>query len=154
MLVVALSTTNHTQTSTPTLIAAGPLSQLPLNLHTGNATQVITVVATAADAATAQLQAWEKANNNSGSWQRVGPVITAHVASGGLTRMPREDLSATPEGSYTLTQAFGKLPNPGTSMPFVQVTAADWWISQPGPLYNTHQVCTAACPFTTGNPNT
>ncbi len=62
-------------------------------------------------------------------------------------------ISATPIGSFTLTQAFGHDRNPGTSLPYRQTTPADWWISQPGPLYNTMQNCASSCSFTQGDPN-
>jgi L,D-peptidoglycan transpeptidase YkuD (ErfK/YbiS/YcfS/YnhG family) len=129
----------------------GRPSALPLSFATGDATQVITVVAGSGTAASAQLQAWVKVD---GGWLREGAPITAHTASGGLTSRPAESVPATPIGSYGLTQAFGKLPDPGTRMPFFRVTAGDWWVSQPGPLYNTHQLCTLECPFVLGNPNT
>ncbi len=36
-------------------------------------------------------------------------------------------------------------------MPYFQTTPADWWVSQAGPLYNTHQRCAGSCPFDTSN---
>jgi L,D-peptidoglycan transpeptidase YkuD (ErfK/YbiS/YcfS/YnhG family) len=35
----------------------------------------------------------------------------------------------------------------------VRSTPADWWISQPGPLYNTRQRCSSGCAFKLGSPN-
>ena len=84
---------------------------------------------------------------------RYGPAVTAWVGSQGLTTVPSESRSATPIGSFTLTRGFGYYANPGTRLSYFQTTAADWWISQPGPLYNTHQRCSAYCPFTRGSPN-
>ncbi|MEP7178711.1 MAG: L,D-transpeptidase family protein, partial [Pseudonocardiales bacterium] len=72
---------------------------------------------------------------------------------GGLSHHPSESLPATPVGSFTLTEAIGRNPNPGTALPYVRTTPADWWISQSGPLYNTLQRCTRACGFTQGDPN-
>jgi L,D-peptidoglycan transpeptidase YkuD (ErfK/YbiS/YcfS/YnhG family) len=83
----------------------------------------------------------------------VGPAIPAHVGAQGLTTAPSESLSATPIGSFTLTQEFGALSNPGTGLPYFQTNGADWWISQSGPLYNTHQHCSSGCSFTLGDPN-
>jgi L,D-peptidoglycan transpeptidase YkuD (ErfK/YbiS/YcfS/YnhG family) len=133
------------------LRSVGAPSALPLPLAVGDATQVVTVVAASTSSASAVLQAWERTG---GLWRRMGPMVTSHVATGGLTAVPREYDPATPLGSFGLTQAFGKLPNPGTGLPFFQLTSADWWISQAGPLYNTHQVCAVACPFSLGRPNT
>ncbi len=124
---------------------------LPLGYSTGSATRVITVVAPSTGSTTALLQAWYKAPG--GGWLRYGSTVTAHVGSQGLTTHPSESKSATPIGSFTLTQAFGALADPGTALPYFQTTAADWWISQSGPLYNTHQRCSSGCAFTRGSPN-
>lgn len=122
---------------------------------TAGATQVITVVAHSTSSTTATLQAWNLAPG--GGWLPYGPAIYAHVGSAGLTAHPSEFVSATPLGSFTLSQAFGALSNPGTRLPYFQTTPADWWISMQGPLYNTHQHCWSNCAFDTqtdayGNP--
>jgi L,D-peptidoglycan transpeptidase YkuD (ErfK/YbiS/YcfS/YnhG family) len=141
----------------PTTVAAPPApapvtgQSLPLAYTTGGATRVITVVAGSTTSTTATLQAWQKAPG--GGWLTWGGAITAHVGADGLSTSPSETRSATPIGSFTLTQAFGALANPGTALPYFQTTAADWWISQAGPLYNTHQHCASNCAFTQGNPN-
>ncbi|MDT4911002.1 MAG: hypothetical protein QOC66_130 [Pseudonocardiales bacterium] len=88
----------------------------------------------------------------SGGWRAVGPSVQAHLGAGGIGQAS-EQSSRTPTGSYTLTQAFGHDSNPGTSLPYVQTTPADWWISQSGPLYNTRQRCSSGCSFTQGAPN-
>ena len=124
---------------------------LPLGSGTGAATQVITVVGSSTSATTAVLQAWDRAPG--GGWLPHGGSMTAHVGADGLSTQPSEFRSATPIGSFTLTQAFGRNANPGTALPYFQTTPADWWISQPGPLYNTHQSCSANCQFTQGAPN-
>ncbi|HEY2167944.1 MAG TPA: L,D-transpeptidase family protein [Jatrophihabitantaceae bacterium] len=134
------------------LQAAGPVvATLPLKLPTGDAQQVITIDAPNATSTTATLRAWDRVP---GGWVPMTPDELAHTAVGGLTQQPSEEVPATPVGSFTLTQAFGKLSDPGTTMPYFQVTPGDWWISQPGPLYNTHQLCTLACPFLMRSPNT
>jgi L,D-peptidoglycan transpeptidase YkuD (ErfK/YbiS/YcfS/YnhG family) len=119
--------------------------------YTGSATRVITVKASATYRTVATLQAWNKAPG--GGWLRYGSPVTAHVGSDGLSRSPSEYRSATPIGSFTLTQAFGYYGNPGTRLRYFKTTAADWWISQSGPLYNTHQRCWSNCAFRRGDPN-
>ena len=126
-------------------------SALPLGFGTGDATRVVTVVAGWAGSTTATLQAWNRAPG--GGWLRYGPAVTAHVGADGLSSSPSESRSATPIGSFTLTQAFGAYANPGTGLPYLHTTPADWWISQPGALYNTLQQCSGSCPFTQGSPN-
>lgn len=64
-----------------------------------------------------------------------------------------ESSTRTPQGSFTLTQAFGRAADPGTGLPYLRTTPADWWISQAGPLYNTRQRCAAGCDFRQGDPN-
>lgn len=135
---------------TGTSAASAAPSGLPLALSTGAATQVITVVAPSRSSTTAILQRWTKSGP---AWSAVGGSVTAHLGSAGLTQHPSESVAATPLGSFTLTQAFGKLANPGTALPYVQTTPDDWWISQSGPLYNTRQRCSSGCAFTQGDPN-
>ena len=125
--------------------------RLPVSGTTGAATRVLTVKARSTSSTVATLQAWRKAPG--GGWLRVGTAITAHIGADGMSRSPSEWRSATPIGSFTLTQAFGADSNPGTQLPYFQTTAADWWISQSGPLYNTHQRCSSRCGFTQGDPN-
>jgi L,D-peptidoglycan transpeptidase YkuD (ErfK/YbiS/YcfS/YnhG family) len=134
--------------------AAAPLvrgQSLPIGGTTSGATRVITVVAPSYGSTTATLQAWDRASG--GGWLRHGSAVLAHVGSQGLTTRPSESESATPIGSFTLTQAFGAYGNPGTGLPYFRTTAADWWISQSGSLYNTHQRCSSGCAFNQGSPN-
>jgi L,D-peptidoglycan transpeptidase YkuD (ErfK/YbiS/YcfS/YnhG family) len=112
---------------------------------------VLTVVASSSSHTTATLQAWTKAPG--GGWWRHGSAVLAHIGAQGMTRYPSESKSATPIGSFTLTQAFGRNTDPGTGLPYFRTTPADWWISQSGPLYNTYQHCSSSCPFTRGDPN-
>ena len=140
------STTTH---SAPKAPSGSPLP-LP-GFYTGNATRVITVRASSYSSTTAVLQAWTKAAG--GGWNRVGSWMYARVGSQGLTTSPSESKSATPIGSFSLTQAFGAYSDPGTALPYFKTNSADWWISQSGPLYNTHQHCWSGCAFTRGSPN-
>jgi L,D-peptidoglycan transpeptidase YkuD (ErfK/YbiS/YcfS/YnhG family) len=124
--------------------------RLPLSYSTGSARQVITVVAGAEPDTRATVQAWRRV---AGGWRRVGPAVAAWLGADGMTPHPSEQLSAVPMGSYSLTQAFGHDPNPGTALRYVQTDPSYWWISQPGPLYNTMQHCSSGCAFTQGAPN-
>jgi L,D-peptidoglycan transpeptidase YkuD (ErfK/YbiS/YcfS/YnhG family) len=151
--------TTHSHAPAPTLstqprterpVSAPHPVVLPLGYSTGTATQVITVVAGAESDTRATVQAWAR---SSIGWRRVGPAIAGWLGTDGMSPHPSEQLSAVPMGSYTLTQAFGHDSNPGTALPYRHTTPADWWISQPGPLYNTLQHCSSNCPFTQGDPN-
>lgn len=56
--------------------------------------------------------------------------------SDGRTR--RQGSLTTPTGTYTMTEAFGILPNPGTALPYHQVVPGDWWVQDnTSPYYNT-----------------
>jgi L,D-peptidoglycan transpeptidase YkuD (ErfK/YbiS/YcfS/YnhG family) len=124
---------------------------LPIAGSTHGATRVITVVASSTRSTTATLQAWVAAPG--GGWLKHGSPVPAHVGADGLSTAASESRSATPIGSFSLTQAFGAYSNPGTRLPYFHTNASDWWISQSGPLYNTHQHCASGCGFTHGAPN-
>jgi L,D-peptidoglycan transpeptidase YkuD (ErfK/YbiS/YcfS/YnhG family) len=125
--------------------------RLPVAGTTTGATRVITVTAASSRSTVATLQRWVAAPG--GGWLKHGYPIAAHVGSDGLSSTPSESRSATPVGSFTLTQAFGAYSDPGTALPYFRTNSSDWWISQAGPLYNTHQHCASGCGFTHGAPN-
>ena len=122
---------------------------LPLPFSTGSASRVITVVAPSTGSTTATLQAWSLAPG--GGWLRYGGAVFAHVGAQGLTTAPSESLSATPIGSFGLTQAFGSQADPGTPLPYFRTDGADWWVSDVNsPLYNQHARCwPGSCSFNT-----
>ena len=123
---------------------------LPLAYPTGSAREVVTVTAASTADTTAVLRTWTE---TASGWTQVGPDVAAHLGTDGMSPTPSETQTATPMGSFTLTQAFGHDADPGTRLPYHLTTPADWWISQPGRLYNTMQECTSACPFIQGDPN-
>jgi L,D-peptidoglycan transpeptidase YkuD (ErfK/YbiS/YcfS/YnhG family) len=135
--------------TTPTAAVQG--QALPLGFRTHKARRVITVTARRHASTTARLQAWKKAPG--GGWLKHGGAVIAHVGSDGLSRHASESWSATPIGSFTLTRAFGRRADPGTRLHYFRTRRSDWWISQAGPLYNTHQRCRSDCAFRRGSPN-
>lgn len=114
--------------------------------NVGNATQVLSVVSTGGS--TAKMDVWQRDTNG---WEPVGTGIPVHVGSAGMAPQSRDDVPATPMGIFTLDSAFGTQPNPGTALPYVQVTRDYWWDGDmKSPTYNTMQVCKKAdCPFDT-----
>lgn len=93
--------------------------------------QIVTVVASGTSA---NVTLWEKSN---GVW---GEVLTTkgYVGSQGVGTAS-EGSKRTPNGAYTLGFAFGKT-NPGTKLPFKQITDTSYWISDVNSdLYNTWQ---------------
>jgi L,D-peptidoglycan transpeptidase YkuD (ErfK/YbiS/YcfS/YnhG family) len=69
-------------------------------------------------------------------WLRVGAgwrravSWPARLGYGGLVLGSRrvQSTGTTPVGGYPITQAFGRMPNPGTALPFTRVTDDDWWV--------------------------
>lgn len=121
---------------------------LPLPFGTGNSTQVVTVVAPTTASSTATLQAWDK---TSAGWLRRGGALHAYIGNQGLTAQPRETLAATPIGSFTLTETFGLVADPGTRLPYFTADLSDYWVADPNSRhYNTHYRCARNCPFDTG----
>ncbi|MGI8679511.1 MAG: L,D-transpeptidase family protein [Jatrophihabitans sp.] len=139
--------THRTAAARPVARPAGAVgSALPLHYSTGSATRVITVTASSHGSTTAKLQAWTK--RSGGLWLPYGSPVTAHVGSDGIGTAS-ESRSTTPAGSFTLTQAFGYYTNPGTSLPYFRTTPSDYWISDAGSRYNTHQRC-SGCGYDDG----
>ncbi|MEO9261837.1 MAG: L,D-transpeptidase family protein [Jatrophihabitantaceae bacterium] len=116
---------------------------------TGTASQLLTVTAPAWGATQATLQAWDRIG---ASWQRHGDSVPAWLGQAGMSRQASEGFTGSPAGSFTLTQAFGNYPDPGTALPYFQAGRDDWWSGDSSsPTYNSHQRCPAtSCPFRTG----
>lgn len=64
--------------------------------------------------------------------------MTALVGAGGIGAVS-EGSTRTPAGVWSLGQAFGRHPNPGTAMSYFQTDGFDWWNGNvSSPQYNTH----------------
>lgn len=93
--------------------------------------QIVTVVASGSSA---HVEFWEKSGT---TWIRQLSA-NGHVGSAGVGAT-REGMSKTPYGAYTLGFAFGT-ENPGTSLPFRQITPQSWWVEDSkNPNYNSWQ---------------
>ena len=97
----------------------------------GNSTQLITVKAHGTYATVAT---W---NKTTAGWRRA--VITTHarIGANGLVAgsARHQGTNTTPTGTYTLTQAFGISPDPGTTLPYHRVSTADWWVEDNASKY-------------------
>jgi L,D-peptidoglycan transpeptidase YkuD (ErfK/YbiS/YcfS/YnhG family) len=81
-------------------------------------------------------------------WTAFLPPTPAFLGRDGMG--PSSERTArTPAGTFPVTQAFGRLADPGTALPYAHVGPDDWWVGESAsPLYNTHQVCAPGrCPF-------
>jgi L,D-peptidoglycan transpeptidase YkuD (ErfK/YbiS/YcfS/YnhG family) len=100
------------------------------------AEQLIRVSAASRDAQTAELTAWERRGSE---LTRVFGPVEADLGENGIG-LSTDDSFVTPEGTFPLTQAFGRQPDPGTRLPYFVATDEDWWqedVNHPE-TYNTH----------------
>ncbi len=105
------------------------IAQSPTAQYTN---QIIGVVASGSSAHVYLLE------KNNGVWQTVSQT-SALVGSQGVGQAS-EYVSRTPKGSYGLGFAFGTDGNPGTNLPYRQITNDSYWISDVNsPYYNTWQ---------------
>jgi len=85
----------------------------------------------------AQLQAFDRVN---GRWEPAFAPTTARVGRSGISADRHEGDGTTPEGVFTLTEAFGNGPDPGTKLPYRPVHDQDYWVTDSSsPYYNTWQ---------------
>jgi len=85
----------------------------------------------------AQLQAFDRVN---GRWEPAFAPTTARVGRSGISADHHEGDGTTPEGVFTLTEAFGNGPDPGTKLPYRPVHDQDYWVTDSSsPYYNTWQ---------------
>ncbi len=110
-------------------------------------TQVVWVTAPAgADRGTLEL--WQR--NRFRRWERT-LAVPAWVGSAGISREAREGAAYTPEGTFALTEGFGRLPDADAKLPYLTVDESVWWVSDTAsPLYNQEYRCAEdECPFDT-----
>jgi L,D-peptidoglycan transpeptidase YkuD (ErfK/YbiS/YcfS/YnhG family) len=109
---------------TGTAPVAGQPLPFPVPVTIGSATQVITVQASGS---WASVVAWQR---DATGWHRVLATAAARVGANGVTNgsTRRQGTNTTPTGTYTLTQAFGILANPGARLPYHRVGPDDWWV--------------------------
>jgi len=136
LTVVAVAGVSLGRQTTPANAAVTPLPRLLL-VPTGDATQVLLVRSSRWATTTATLEGWQVVN---GAWQRTLGPFTARVGRTGFSTNHREGDGASPAGVFTISEAFGLHPDPGTRLPYRSVGPNDWWVSDPAsPLYNTWQ---------------
>ena len=120
----------HFDTGFPSrpLHAATPFS-VPVTV--GNANQIITVKAFGTRAT---VTAWARVSNR---WHAVISTTSGRIGSGGITNgtTRRQNTNTTPSGTYSLTQSFGMLANPGAALPYHVITKNDWWVEDNNSAY-------------------
>lgn len=103
----------------------------PDDLKVGSARQVVIVTAPSWRSRTGEVTAFERRAD--GSWQEVFGPIPAMLGYSGLTpaKNRRQGTGKTPTGSFPVVSAFGRKPNPGTSLPYRQIDRDDVWTYDP-----------------------
>lgn len=131
----------------PARPAAAPAVPARLAGLPAGTTQAILVDAPSPGSTSATVSAWARRD---GAWTAFLPPTPAFLGREGMGPSS-EQAARTPAGTFGVTQAFGRLPDPGTALPYAHVGADDWWVGDTAsPLYNTHQVCAPArCRFDT-----
>jgi L,D-peptidoglycan transpeptidase YkuD (ErfK/YbiS/YcfS/YnhG family) len=99
--------------------------------HVGDAGQVIIVTAPSWHSTEGTLTAFER--DGAGGWREVVPATHAWLGYGGLVpgAQRRQGTGTTPAGTYGITSAFGRLPNPGTKLPYRTFDTNDSWTYDP-----------------------
>lgn len=104
--------------------------------------QVVTVRAAHASSTRAKIGLWRRQDD--GSYRRIHGPYRARIGAAGVGRAA-EGLARTPAGVFTLTQAFGNWPDPGTRLTYFQAGPRDWWDENPASAtYNRHVVSTTS----------
>ncbi|MQY21134.1 L,D-transpeptidase family protein [Nocardia macrotermitis] len=143
--------------ATPTTHTVGQ----PVNYDGGNAglpagvpvppagtDQLVTVLVAGPGSTSGSLQAWQRSG---AGWTSALAPVQVRVGTQGVGQT-REGMNRTPLGTFGLPSAFGRQANPGTRMPYRQIGASDWWVSDTNSAqYNTYQHCApGTCPFDEG----
>lgn len=124
---------------------AAPAPQPRAKLHQ----QVITVKVAHPWSTSGVLETWEW---NGSRYVRTRGPISAYVGSDGVGSAS-EYVSRTPAGVFTLTEAFGRLPDPGAHLKYRKAGMSSWWVSDVNSAkYNTFQRCSPGdwCGFDQG----
>lgn len=105
--------------------------------------QVITVRASSSHATTAVLRRWRRTTD--GRYVQVFAAVVAYVGVHGVGPT-REGLGRTPNGVFTLTQAFGSEANDGTRLHYFRTGPDDWWDENPSSAHYNHRVRSPVSP--------
>jgi glucan-binding YG repeat protein len=98
--------------------------------------QLILVTTTGYNTYKAQIRTFEKVDNK--WYQKLN--VNGFIGKYGFATVMKEGAAKSPRGEYTIGTAFGRFQNPGTKLPYRQITSDDVWVDDSNsPLYNTWQ---------------
>ena len=126
--------------------SATPIPIEDLQSPPADAEQLIVVSADGPGTNRATLQAFTRAG---ATWHSAFGPMDARIGRNGFRKDRHEGDGTSPVGTFTLTEAFGIKPNPGTVLPYRTVGTDDWWVSDVNvpDLYNTWQTHAAPVPW-------
>ncbi len=92
--------------------------------------QLIIVQARSPHSSRGTLQAWTRTADG---WRPEQASTDVRLGAHGVVAAARrrQDTMTTPAGTFTITSAFGRLPDPGTALPYRHLTAVDAWTYDP-----------------------
>ena len=115
---------------------------------TGQATQLVTVVAARRTATQGIMRLWRKTGR---CWLAVAGPWTAWLGQRGVSANKREGDRTTPAGVFGFGRVmYGMAANPGLRYAYHRIACGDWWVEDPGsPYYNRfrHEPCGSKPPF-------
>jgi len=119
--VIAPSVVAVTAHAPPIPGASRYTGRLPANVM-----QVIVVSARRWRTTYGVLTLWQRSG---GGWRKVRSW-SARLGYGGMVvgTSRVQSTGTTPAGAYSITEAFGRMTDPGTALPYVKVTDDDWWV--------------------------
>lgn len=119
---------HKTTNSNPNITQTDWVSKLKVSNQTN---QLVTVQATGTHAI---VQFHQK--DSKGKWSKVFDV-NGYIGYNGLgnPNTRREGDGTTPTGVYSFGQLFGVAPNPGTKLPYTQLTKNHWWVGDSNSKY-------------------
>ncbi|MGG1679159.1 cell wall-binding protein [Neobacillus sp. NRS-1170] len=98
--------------------------------------QLILVTTTGYNTVKAKIRTFEKIDNK---WYEK-LTIDGYIGKEGFATVMSEGAKKSPRGKYTIGTAFGRYQNPGTKLPYRQITPDDVWVDDStSSLYNTWQ---------------
>jgi L,D-peptidoglycan transpeptidase YkuD (ErfK/YbiS/YcfS/YnhG family) len=131
----------------PALGASCP-ANVANRLETGDALQLVTVVAQTRRATRAQLRLWRMRGE---CWVAVTQPWTAWVGGRGVNPDKREGDRTTPAGAFGFDRTmYGIAANPGVRYRYRKIVCGDWWVEDPRSRYYNrffHAPCGAEPPF-------
>jgi L,D-peptidoglycan transpeptidase YkuD (ErfK/YbiS/YcfS/YnhG family) len=114
--------------------------------HVGDARQIVVVTGVSKTSTSATLRTYQLGAG--GTWTAKFAAMGARIGYGGWVPAAKrvQGTGTTPQGTFTLTTAFGLKPDPGTAMAYRHADRNDYWVgdNRDPKTYNIFQPSAAA----------